>query len=249
MGRPKTSPDGFDYHTRMGWYLSLGWTQTRAAAYQLAGGKCSRCEESTSRIEVHHIVDPFPSRSIELLLRFDNLEVVCSRCHRREHKYKGATTVCATCGAIVRHAPSKTGKRRFCSMACRDRHPDFRHGPDRICPEPGCGRSFSPHGEQVRCSIACSSAYIGRLRRAGRPHFMCPSCQKDFTIPPSLAKRPRLRGPFCSKACDIADRCGRPSPIGRVDAPINAGANPRQAAKDLAPDGRLPLAEGVAPRS
>jgi hypothetical protein len=146
----------------MGWYRSRGWNANAAAAIALAKGRCARCKKRHPRLEAHHIADPFPARSIELLLRLDNVEVICALCHRRQHA-PGVETTCETCGTKVRHNPAQT-KRRFCSIACRDKHPDFARMADRVCA--GCRKTYTPtRREQTYCGRACAAKATGEKKR------------------------------------------------------------------------------------
>lgn len=153
----------------MGWYLSRGWKTNRDAAAKAASGVCARCGE-TARIEVHHIADPFPNRDVELLLRLDNVEVICVPCHRREHNDQGASTPCEVCSTTVKHNPSQRA-RRFCSITCRDKHPDFARREDRTCII--CGALFYPkQAATACCSQACAAKRTAQVRREKReaPH-------------------------------------------------------------------------------
>ncbi len=186
-----------DYTIRMSWYLSRGWGPLSERLR--ANACCEICNVRDTPLNVHHKKDPFPTRDIDLLLARGNLIVSCVTCHRRQHQ-RGAHTACETCGKDVRHAPSRSGKLRFCSMTCRDKHPDFARMLPRICTE--CGTSFQPaHPASLRCSAACAAKHVGRKKLAARPAFTCPQCSKSFTLPPSQAARPRAKPPCCSMSC------------------------------------------------
>lgn len=200
IGRPRKSENDFDYD-RGGWYGLHAWSDTRDAVLQHRGAVCARCGAVDGRFEVHHLEDPFPTRDVGLLLSSENLTVLCAACHRVHHLDQGANTVCEVCGIVVEHNPYQLGKRRFCSLACRDRHPDFapRVLDARVCPT--CEAAFTPsRPEQVHCGQVCAATSTAAKRRAARPTFTC-SCGKVFSLPPSQAARARASAPRCSKTC------------------------------------------------
>lgn len=203
-GRPRKSNNGFDYDRRMSWYLSHGWVSVREVAYERAGHKCSVCG-AKGRLEAHHVVDPYPTRDVQLLLAQGNIHVLCAGCHRRAHARHRAATPCETCGRIVAHNPSQLGKRRFCSIACRDKHPDFKRLDTRSCER--CGGQFQPTYTKARfCGHTCSVAATAELKRSRRVTFSCPTCGSEFSLPASLATRQREIGPFCSASCASTGR-------------------------------------------
>ncbi len=205
-GRPKKSDNTFDYKTRMGWYRREGW---KALSDELIAAKqCGRCSVPSTRYEAHHHLDPFPTRDRALVLDRANIVVLCAACHRVAHHTRPrAVTPCETCGDHVVHVLSR--KVRFCSIACRDKHPDFAARPERVCLE--CSATFKPSQETVvRCSTACSAKHVARLKLAKRPTFECGACGKAFTVPPSQAARPIQGTRCCSRACGATLRT-RPS--------------------------------------
>lgn len=163
-GRPRKSyTDDFAYTSRMAWYVSRGWSANAKAAVKAAGERCQICGEAAERLEAHHIADPFPQRDVELLLRIDNIRVTCALCHRRAHQ-PGVVTKCETCGTDVRHNPAQK-KRRFCSLRCRDQHPDFGRLTERSCR--GCRNTFQPkRAEQRCCGATCAAKVAGETKRA-----------------------------------------------------------------------------------
>ena len=66
-------------------YKSKEWQKTRSAYITFRSGKCERC--SSAGVIVHHkqyitannVHDP------EITLSFDNLELLCRKCHNKEH--------------------------------------------------------------------------------------------------------------------------------------------------------------------
>ena len=161
-GRPRISEDDFVYTNRMSWYRSRGWNTNREMAVGMAKGKCQRCGKDSKRLEAHHIADPFPTRNIELLLRLDNVEVICPACHRFDHHNSGTYTICETCGTKVNHNPAQK-QRRFCSIQCRDKHPDFVRMSDRTCPI--CNLKFTPTRQIQKCCGATCGAKLSAKTR------------------------------------------------------------------------------------
>jgi hypothetical protein len=204
-GRPRKHTDEFDYVLRQNWYNSHGWQPIAAEIIRTAKHRCALCGTVADRCEVHHPIDPYPTRSIKLLLDPGNMQVLCAACHRRAHNDQGASIICETCGKLVHRTPSKAAIGRFCSLACRDKHPDFLRLPDRVCGI--CGITFTPIKKDQRfCSHDCCTTFTGRLKLARRPAFICPICDKTFNMPPSYASRPRVRQPCCSKQCANLNR-------------------------------------------
>ena len=71
-------------------YKSKTWQQCRAAYISSVGGLCERClargfvvpgyiVHHKEYIDVNNITDP------NVLLSFDNLELLCQKCHNQEH--------------------------------------------------------------------------------------------------------------------------------------------------------------------
>ncbi len=169
------------------------------------------------RFEVHHQVDPFPTRDVALLLGEGNLLVWCAACHREHHHAEGITATCEVCGEVFPINPAQAKKRRFCSLACRDLHPDFAPMTPRPCAN--CNRQYQPtRTEQVYCSQACNAAGVGKRKRAARPSFTC-RCGRVFTVPPSHAARPRKAAPTCSNACKGLDRVKHPKSLSCAKSP------------------------------
>ena len=204
LGRPRKYSNDFHYTRRINWYLSRGWRERiRPAALKRAKRRCERCGAKPKRLEVHHKIDPFPARDVDLLTDPANLEVLCAKCHRIEHHDMGASTKCEVCGDVVKHNPYQSGKRRFCSLACRDKHPDFAALPNRLCDI--CEEEFHPTQKNQRmCGAECANESTARKKFARRPRFICPTCGDEFSMPKSQADRPRKSGPFCSRECRFA---------------------------------------------
>lgn len=70
-------------------YKSKSWRSTRDAYFNKMFGLCERCQ-GPGKI-VHHIeyIDMSNINNHELLLNFDNLELLCQACHNKEH-FKGS---------------------------------------------------------------------------------------------------------------------------------------------------------------
>jgi hypothetical protein len=182
-----------EYHLRSEWYNSLGWA-ARSREVRAERPTCEECG-STRKLHVHHKRDPFPTRDAVLLLDRGNLKVLCTGCHRHAHS-PPTISFCEVCGAPIRHAPSRA--RRFCSIACRDKHSDFAAMPARACIV--CGKHFlTSHENQRACGLACAAKLCGITKRERRPSFRCEVCGREFTVPPSQAARQRVRA--CSREC------------------------------------------------
>ncbi len=71
------------------WRQRCGYSRVRDAILHAPGVKCSRCgqERTHNNMVVHHIIDP--GRDRHLLLDPENLEILCRRCHVREHWARG----------------------------------------------------------------------------------------------------------------------------------------------------------------
>lgn len=85
-------------------YSSLAWKKCREAYAQKVGHLCERCLKRGQMVPgeiVHHkiyitrenIKDP------EVVLNFDNLELLCRKCHAEEHA-----------GAIIRYSVDEFGR-------------------------------------------------------------------------------------------------------------------------------------------
>lgn len=66
-------------------YKSKSWRSTRDAYFNKMFGLCERCY-GPGKI-VHHIeyIDMSNINDFDILLNFDNLELLCQTCHNREH--------------------------------------------------------------------------------------------------------------------------------------------------------------------
>ncbi len=194
-GRRKAEKNSAAYKTRAAWYQAYGWANL-SRGIRTDVGHCEKCGQVEVALNVHHKEDPYPARSVDLLLRRDNLVVLCEACHGQAHSQK-VQTACETCQTDFLHPRSR--KARFCSLACRDAHPDFAAMPPRSCGR--CGRTYQPiKTGPAYCGITCSAAAVSDQKKAARPSFTCP-CGRVFTMPPSQAARPRKGPPTCSRAC------------------------------------------------
>ncbi len=172
--------------SRMAWYNSRGW-QKFSVDLRARTGRCDRCD-STSNLEVHHLQDPYPRKSISLLFEAGNLLVLCRQCHRATHATVPGFR-CRTCGA------ASTGYRgkRYCSMRCYNSARKRRRA---RCPI--CGTGFvAPNPRSTYCSRECACAATARAKIARRVKLKCESCNVTFSVPPSNAKRYRR----CSRTC------------------------------------------------
>lgn len=70
------------------------------------GGKCNRCNRQ-DHLEVHHIDRDRKNNDIK------NLEVLCKKCHTREHRPKKDNALCKIC-----RAPTKRPGNIYCSRYC-----------------------------------------------------------------------------------------------------------------------------------
>lgn len=203
-GRARRWADDDFYSVRSEWYQSRGWPDFVKALIEKIEA-CVRCG-STERLTGHHLRDPFPSRDAGALLDESNVEILCSGCHTREHHDQGLTTTCETCHVVFHVRPSRL--RRFCSLTCRDKHPDFAKMKPRTCPE--CGATFQPkHPSSMRCSSVCAAKATARVKLERRPEFHCATCGLAFRVSPSRAKAIGNKPACCSVACSLKLRAHR----------------------------------------
>lgn len=71
-------------------YKSKKWQQCRDGYYKSVGGLCEKCKARgilEAGVIVHHKIHISPEtiRIPEVALSFDNLELLCRRCHAEEH--------------------------------------------------------------------------------------------------------------------------------------------------------------------
>ena len=71
-------------------YMSWPWIKCARAYKQSKGGLCERCLRDgivTAGVIVHHKIHITPENITrpEIVLNFDNLELVCRDCHAKEH--------------------------------------------------------------------------------------------------------------------------------------------------------------------
>ena len=68
-------------------YDSIQWRKTRSAYIKHVYGLCERCG-NTGKV-VHHKIKLTPDNinDMNILLSFDNLELLCQDCHNKEHHY------------------------------------------------------------------------------------------------------------------------------------------------------------------
>lgn len=187
------------------WYFKNGWQRFSA---ELRGevGSCGRCG-ATDMLCVHHKVDPFPTRSVELLFDLANLEVLCSPCHARHHHRgktgSGVSTNCKRCGMVFDHAPSQP--RIYCTREC-----DFaarREGRRAMRKCLFCPIVFYPENAKTTCcSPACGMKLSSQKKQAKRPEFVCPTCKTTFKMSKSQAARD-VKDPCCSRSCAQKKRC------------------------------------------
>ena len=74
-------------------YKSQAWKDCRAAYYTHAGGLCECCLAKglyNPGVIVHHkiVLTPENITHPEIALGFDNLEAVCTECHRELHEHE-----------------------------------------------------------------------------------------------------------------------------------------------------------------
>lgn len=72
-------------------YTSRAWKNCRNAYYKSKGGLCERCAKQGKTVpgyEVHHKVrlDRKTVNDPSIALSWDNLELLCIKCHHEEHK-------------------------------------------------------------------------------------------------------------------------------------------------------------------
>lgn len=74
-------------------YNSSTWRRTAAAYKASKYGVCERCGRPHGRI-VHHKVHITPENinDVDVVLNWDNLELLCIDCHNREHFEKNLST-------------------------------------------------------------------------------------------------------------------------------------------------------------
>ena len=73
-----------------GFYSSNEWKACRAAYKKSVGGLCERCLKKGLIVAgeiVHHknYINPDNVNDPEVLMNFDNLELLCRDCHAQEH--------------------------------------------------------------------------------------------------------------------------------------------------------------------
>ena len=73
-----------------GFYSSKAWQHCRASYKKSVGGLCERCLAKGLIVPgeiVHHkvYIDPDNITDPEILMSFDNLELLCRDCHAQEH--------------------------------------------------------------------------------------------------------------------------------------------------------------------
>lgn len=71
-------------------YISRRWKVTRKAYIQSVDGLCERCRANgfiVAGTQVHHKVKLTPENIDDpnISLSFDNLELLCDKCHHEEH--------------------------------------------------------------------------------------------------------------------------------------------------------------------
>ena len=72
---------------------------------------CERCGATPPvRLERHH-KDRNPLNN-----SMDNLEVLCARCHRKEHEKDAVTLLCGQCGAEFACLLMHLGRRKLCAL-------------------------------------------------------------------------------------------------------------------------------------
>lgn len=72
-------------------YHSWAWTTCRRKYKKRVGGLCERCLKRgliVPGVQVHHKTHLTPGNisNPEITLNFENLELLCDDCHKREHK-------------------------------------------------------------------------------------------------------------------------------------------------------------------
>jgi hypothetical protein len=151
---------------------------------------------------VHHKIAPFPTRSVDLLFSIDNLEVICTPCHAKEHHDSKLSFECKRCGMVFRD--NATSKRAYCSVECDMAARRARRRLPRKCLV--CKAEFQPRGANiVTCSHPCGMKLSSQKKQAKRPTFTCPVCQKVFSMPRCQAAR-GIVDPCCSRSCAIRKR-------------------------------------------
>ena len=186
---------------RVGWYLHHGWRNFVQCLIGERGARCERCG-GAHRLTGHHVVDPFPLLSVELLLDPSNVEILCNGCHTEHHHAQRIPYTCRRCGR--RFDGMKSHPRVYCSSVCdmADRHESEGVQP-RPCLE--CGTPFVPsHSGVTRCSMKCGQLEANRKKIARRAEMTCEGCHKTFRVPACRARAMALNKTVsCSRACSV----------------------------------------------
>lgn len=198
-GLGKRKANESDYEVRIDWYASHGWT---ALSKKLRNRKkkCQKCGKK-GRLVAHHLIDPFPSRNMALLLNEKNIKILCHSCHHKTHaKIPRTKTRCKFCKKLFEHASNK--KKVFCNIDCMIANKQKK---TRICLT--CKKDFIPSHSTARCcSPSCAKKRAAVVKLARRLKRTCPWCGTKFSVPPSRVKKGRPRRPCCSRDCAVVYR-------------------------------------------
>lgn len=187
-GKPRPERPSGPPKTRMVFYNQNGWLKFRA---DLIEGKSCTCG-ATDNLVGHHVVDPWPTLDVGLLLDPKNIHVMCKPCHTSHHHTTRVTSTCAHCGNDFGHIASRQAK--YCNMACRDA--DWAAA-NKTCPI--CAVVFKPKKTTtVTCSRTCGLRHTANQKLARRPTITCATCANDFTVIPARMKH---NPKYCSVAC------------------------------------------------
>lgn len=73
-------------------YLSKEWKKCRDAYFKYRFGLCERCGENGDIVHHKCYITPQNINDPEVTLNWSNLEVLCQKCHNREHFEKYSWT-------------------------------------------------------------------------------------------------------------------------------------------------------------
>jgi endogenous inhibitor of DNA gyrase (YacG/DUF329 family) len=175
-------------------------------------GHCERCG-SIENLHGHHILHY--SSSPLFGHSKDNIEVLCSICHSKEHPEiatlirrpivkTGITSKCEICGILVYSFPSRL--HRFCSSKCRLKWLDSRPGatgPERKGTATQCkicGKKIYLYPCQIGqircCGPTCSKKWRQRLGQK----VPCKACGKSMHLAPTRIGKVHFCSPQCRRS-------------------------------------------------
>ena len=73
------------------------WQKKRLECFESAGWKCQRCGNDKRFLHLHH---PIYSKEWKNPWEYENLEVICSKCHIKEHESDSVKMVVGKCYTI-----------------------------------------------------------------------------------------------------------------------------------------------------